>query len=735
MNSTNYRQQTFPTVTPSLSAGEHEMRDYYVSSDAQRPSSNENYLTPYLGLQARLSQVWINRWTVLLLLILVRLLFAVGSVNDLIDDARTEALSACTQVENMGSTFASLPHYMSQGVNQLTSDGITKAVSGLHSMVDLTITGVEQIVIFYIGMLTNTYLCLITAAVSGSVSAVVDVLESAQGAVNTTLSGIANDIGTGASTVESGIQKLTSGINTVLGASIPTIDFTKQIDELKTFTLPPASQLDADLIKLNGSMPTFDQVKNFTDNLISTPFEDLKKLIDSSWGNYTFNSSVFPVPEKNSLSFCSTNNNINNFFDDLKVIAAEAKKVFIAVLLILAIAACVPMALMEIRRHRSMRIRAGKIQHYAVDSMDAVYLASRPYSSDFGRNVASRFHSSRRQTLVRWCIAYCTSLPALFLISLALAGFFSCFCQWILLKVITKEVPAITAEIVAFADEVVGQINNSSQKWATDANMVVLNETTKINTDLLGWVQTSTTAVNNTLNGFIDETISLLNTTFGGTPLYTPILDVFNCLIGIKVQGIEAGLTWVHDNAQVNFPLLPNNTMTLGDLLSKSNSDASSFLSDPTDATQDGVTSAINKVGDKVLKTIRQEALVSLMLLLAWLIVLLIGIGYILWKSRGQQPVAQPGMNFLQSPKVDITEMYEQQNQGPAPAYMKSGNISQQTGFNFGNGPIEEEYDEKHGVTNQDSVFPPANQYQATPVKYYANPEKPNPADRSRFSE
>src|ERR1700710_590588 len=98
MNSTSYRQQTFPTVTPSLSAGEHEMRDYYGSSDAQRPSSNENYLTPYLGLQARLSQVWINRWTVLLLLILVRLLFAVGSVNDLIDDARAEALSACTQV-------------------------------------------------------------------------------------------------------------------------------------------------------------------------------------------------------------------------------------------------------------------------------------------------------------------------------------------------------------------------------------------------------------------------------------------------------------------------------------------------------------------------------------------------------------------------------------------------------------------------------------------------------------
>jgi len=204
-------------------------------------------------------------------------------------------------------------------------------------------------------------------------------------------------------------------------------------------------------------------------------------------------------------------------------------------------------------------------------------------------------------------------------------------------------------------------------------------------------------------------------------------------LIGLKVRGIEAGLTWVHDNAQVNFPILPNNTMTLGDILSKSNSDASTFLSDPTSATQDGVTSAINKVGDKVLKTIRQEALVSFMLLLAWLIVFLIGVIYVLWKSRGQQPVLQPGANnFLHNEqKFDVAEIYQPRTQDPAPAY-KAGNDH---GFHFDNRSVEEEYDEKHGVTNRDTVFPPANQYQAQPVRYYNNPEKPNAADRSRFSE
>jgi len=132
-----------PAVPPSHSAGDHEMRDYYVDTNAPRPSPNQTpYLTPYLGLQARLSQIWINRWTVLLLLILVRVLLMIASTDTSLSSARREALSACTSVETVGTTMASMPHYMARGVNSMTASGITKAVSGLESMVGLTVTGV-----------------------------------------------------------------------------------------------------------------------------------------------------------------------------------------------------------------------------------------------------------------------------------------------------------------------------------------------------------------------------------------------------------------------------------------------------------------------------------------------------------------------------------------------------------------------------------------------------------------
>jgi hypothetical protein len=676
MASVENRQQSFPAVPPSFSAGDHEMRDYYVESTAPKPSPNQApYLTPYLGLRARLSQVWINRWSVLLLLILVRILFRISSINILIGDARAEAFSACNEVEKAGSTLASMPHYMAAGVNHLTSTGVTKAVAGLHSVVDMTLTGVEEMIVFYVGMLTNTYLCLITAAVSGSAGAAVGAIDAAQTDLNGSLSKVSNDITTAVNNIQNNIDRLTSGINTALTSlgGLPKIDLSAQLAELQNIKLP--TTVGDALTKLNGSIPTFQDVKNFTDTIIRTPFDDLKQMVDNSWGTYTFNTSLFPVPEEKSLTFCSDNNDISNFFDFLAEAVRMAEKAFIAVFLMLAALACIPMALLEMRRFASLKVRALRIRKYATDPMDALYLSSRPYTSEVGMWASSRFRSTKSRIVARWCVAYCTSIPALFLLSLALAGLFSCLCQYILLKVIDKEVPALTAEVAGFADHVLSTLNNASSTWATDANNIILKEGAKLNNDLFTWVNISTTALNNTLNQFVDETVGVLNQTFGGTPLYTAISDVFNCLIGLKVQGIEQGLTWVQQNARLDFPLLPNDTMTVSALLSKSNNNAAAALfADPQMATQDEVTVAINKISNIVESGIKQEALIAFMLLMAWMVVFLCGLLYTCLKLSGRDRLRGDGGHEYptQQPQHE-QEVFETQPAGrplsPAPAY------------------------------------------------------------------
>ncbi|EAW10558.1 pheromone-regulated protein PRM1 [Aspergillus clavatus NRRL 1] len=587
-------------------------------------------LTPYLGLRARLSQVWINRWTILLLLVLVRVLMAASGLQADMGTAKREALSACSSVESMGSSMASMPHYLSQGVNELTASGVETAVSGLKSMLMLTVTGVEELVLFIIKVLYQTYLCLFTLAVRGSVHVAVGVIKDAADFLNSTVKEVGDDIGKVVSTFEDGFNKFLDSVNSVasvFGGSVPTLDLNSSISTLENLQLP--SSIDKGLDKLNNSLPTFDEVNNFTQTVLRTPFEEVKKLVNQSLGTYTFDRSLLPIPAKEQLKFCEGNDGIDSFFDNVGDLVMTARKIFIAVLILAAVLACIPMAWQEIRRWRSMKERSQLVRKEAHDPMDIVYIVSRPYTAAAGIKAASRFSNSRRQILVRWAIAYATTPAALFVLCLGIAGLFSCLCQYLLLHAVEKTVPELSTQVGAFADKVVDKLENASAAWANDANGVIGHMNQDLNQNVFGWVNTSTTALNDTLNTFVDKTTGVLNETFGGTILYEPLMDVFGCLIGLKVAGIQKGLTWVHDHAHIDFPLLPNDTFSRGAAASiaSNNSDASdSFLADAGDQTSNKITEVVIRVVDKVEEGIRMETIISTAILLLWVFIALVGI-------------------------------------------------------------------------------------------------------------
>lgn len=591
---------------------------------------NPDGITPYLGLRARLSQVWINRWTILLLLVLVRVLIAVSSLQDDIASAKREALAACTSVESMGSAMASMPHYLSRGVNELTASGVESAVSALHSMLMLTVTGVEELVVFVLQVMFQTYLCLITLAVRGSVHVAVDVIEEATDFLNSTVQDIGEDISDAVSSFEEGLNDFLSGINSIasaFGGSVPTLDIDSSLEELENLHLP--SSIDDGLEKLNSSIPTFDEVQNFTESLIRLPFNEVKRLMNESLGPYNFDRSVLPVPAKEKMTFCDENDAINDFFRSLQDIAATARKIFVAVLVVAATLACVPVAWQEIRRWRTMKERSQLVRKEAHDPMDVVYIVSRPHSAAAGIKAASHFSNSRRQILVRWVIAYATSAPALFVLCLGIAGLLSCLCQYILLQSVQGAVPELTAQVSAFADMVVDSLQQQSAEWAHEANSAIGQVNQELNHEIFGWVNTSTNAVNGTLNTFVEETTSVLNSTFGGTLLYEPIKGVFHCLIGLKVQSVQNGLTWVSNHAHINFPKLPNDTLSSGaaESVSGSNQNASdSFLADVGDTTSNKITEVVVSFINKIEAGIRTETIISAVVVLIWVVIALIGV-------------------------------------------------------------------------------------------------------------
>ncbi|TQV91368.1 hypothetical protein V2A60_008982 [Cordyceps javanica] len=620
-------QASYPTVPSTLQPEPYEMLDRSRNPDSRPVASSQ--LTPYLGIRSRMSQIWLNRWTILLLLVLVRVVILIAQLNDHVSSAKAKALAACGKVEDVGSAMASMPHYLSAGVNTMAATGMQEAVHGMVKMLDLILQAVPVMIVFYINFLVATYACLITALVHASLEVVASVTKDATKAFNDVIDGATKEIESISGNLESAINKITKGIqNSVFGKlipDIPTVDFSKPMEKLKSFDLNSTSFVSG-VQKLNEDLPTFDEVQNLTSQAVSFPFKLVRKALNDSYGDWKFKKDVFPLAQKKKLTFCSDNDTLNGFFQKLFDLIHKAKVIFLVILSLLAILAIAPMAAFEMYRHKRRQKHCNVIEQYRHDTMDVAYIASRPLTSQVGIKLGSRFEGDRK-ILMRWCVAYATSPPALFVLSLAMAGFFSCFCQWALYKAVQKEVPEILAKVGEFAEEVIRTLEDVSLGWATDANRVIIGFNDDINNDVLGYVTNATDAVNNTITTFMNTMEKGLETVFNGTILLEPIKSVLHCVIGMKVENVQQGLTWVHDHAHVSFPRFPNDTFSQGANESvNGDSDLKSFLASPSAVTTDEVSGAVLHVVKWLMRNLVQEALISSGILLVYIIVVLMGV-------------------------------------------------------------------------------------------------------------
>lgn len=529
----------------------------------------------------------------------------------------------------------------------MTASGIEKAVNGLYAMTLMSVTAVEEIIIFVINMMYSTYLCLITAVVNGTAIAALDVFNDAQDNIKGAVDKVGDSVGNAGKEVQDAINSFAEKVNTaasLFGSSvqIPTVDLKTQIDAIKAIEVP--NDLAQDFQKLTDQIPDFKTIQDKANDVLRIPFEMLKDQINSSLGVYSFDRGLFPVPQKETISFCSGDDGINGFFDGLVKTMSNMKTVFIGVIIAAAVLACVPMAWREIRRWRMMQDRARLVGTRDHDPMDVVYIVSRPHTSGWGISLSSKIKAVRRQSLVRWAVAYATTEAALFVLALGVAGLFTCLLHYIILQQIQQQVPALSNQVGDFADKIVFQLDNASASWASGANQVITQKQASLNEEMFGWVNVSTNAINDTLNSFVEETTELLDKAFGNTLLKEPVNKLFECLIGLKVESFQKGLTWVEEHAKVSFPLLANDTFSLGAAASIAGDQSAdqSFLASPGDAASDKITSAVVRVTNKLIDDLTTEAIISTCVVGIWFFLVFVGIvrAIILWpgreKSRGE---------------------------------------------------------------------------------------------------
>ncbi|CRK43727.1 hypothetical protein BN1723_019275, partial [Verticillium longisporum] len=207
--------------------------------------------------------------------------------------------------------MASMPHYLSVGVNELSAQGIEKTLDGLVAVLGLLLTGIQGLILFVINMVTSMYVCLIAAFVHGGLDVASDVTEKVTDLMNSAISKITDTLESRAKNIEDGINNVKSSIeDSFIGGvfpDFPDLDLSGPIGDLKDININ-TDGLVSDLDELKDDLPTFREIQNMTAEAIAIPFNLLKETIDDAYKDYRFDRSVFPVASKQALNFCSENN-------------------------------------------------------------------------------------------------------------------------------------------------------------------------------------------------------------------------------------------------------------------------------------------------------------------------------------------------------------------------------------------------------------------------------------------
>jgi len=118
--------------------------------------------------------------------------------------------------------------------------------------------------------------------------------------------------------------------------------------------------------------------------------------------------------------------------------------------------------------------------------------------------------------------------------------------------------------------------------------------------------------------------------------LAQPILDVVNCVLLMKIQGIQDGLTFVNENAKVQFPRLDNSTF---------NGFANSNLTAQPQP-EEGSSSLLGILNSLVTKwdnAIRQQAVFAGILLAIYGIIVLLALTRVICAARKDKKIRGEG--------------------------------------------------------------------------------------------
>ncbi|AJT19124.1 CIC_collapsed_G0045720.mRNA.1.CDS.1 [Saccharomyces cerevisiae] len=636
----------------------------------------------YLQLGDRLSQIWLNKYTLVLLLAMLKLLFFSKSIQHAIEVSETYILSNCYSIDSLYSKMTdNTPHYLGIMGNYLIEKGMEETVKATLETLSLIVYASEGLVNFAIDLYLGTYACLIVSAVDGTVDVATNTTEKLISLVNDTVSSVANELDTGLNDISKIINKVIKAASKLenfftgddddsnMTSSIKSVNLT--ISALHNLYIP--SSINDKLEELSAKTPDFAQVKNTTKNLISVPFNEVRKNIKAvNASNIIGDTSVLYVPPvslDNSTGICSSNQSeILAFYSILGQVLKIATVMCITVLICFAVGAMAPVAWNEIKLWRHL---CGMRDHYMLSRQDSYTSFSSENTHElkdpfrdppiqngqydviasyqqcfqtwntriagwmtnlvtFGKSPENIDPKTKQK--IEWVVAYMTSERALCVLGIGLLGILVCICQFVMIALLKHKIShSLTSNDGDGVQNLLKSttavdIENQMSLWSVQTNKYINTTETNINQEVFGWINTTTLSVNNTVATMISDIDTTLADVFNGTLLYNPMKTVVGCAIENKLYTIEKAMTWIHDKAQLHIPRI-NGTQIKQALAKQADNSTIPTASSTSAATENLLENLVNDMREGLLKILRAyhritlgELTVALVILAVWLV-------------------------------------------------------------------------------------------------------------------
>lgn len=235
--------------------------------------------------------------------------------------------------------------------------------------------------------------------------------------------------------------------------------------------------------------------------------------------------------------------------------------------------------------------------------------------------------SQRSSTNLRWWLAWISHPAAVAALAIGLLGIISCQTQIVVLRSIQRPYEErLGGTFDTFGDSVLAKLNSgfveASHDFANKTNGIILATQNELNNNFFSWVNKTTETMNSTVNELVDGIDGALDDAFKSTPLLlTPLQNFVNCINTLR--NIEKALTWIHDHAHVEFPLVADDVLMLSSQRSDELVAPIKQAATGTPGNQDdGVIGAL--ISSHV-RSLERERFMFLLLVLVWAFAMLVG--------------------------------------------------------------------------------------------------------------